>query len=86
MGYNAWLNMHKCPFVIRHNLTSKAVGRDINMPSIIIAKWMLPVHTAHAHSGYDVTSVSYALYINSSEVIGPLKEQSISTSGNLAKQ
>ena len=25
-GYNAWLNMHKCPFIIKHSLTSKAVG------------------------------------------------------------
>ena len=38
-GYNAWLNMHRCPLVIRHNLTSKAVGNAMNMPSIIVAKY-----------------------------------------------
>ena len=38
-GYNAWSNMHRCPWVTRHNLTSKAVSKDMNMPSIIVAKY-----------------------------------------------
>ena len=31
--------MHKCPFVIKHSLTSKAVGNVINIPSITVAKY-----------------------------------------------
>ena len=31
--------MHKCPFVIKHSLTSKAVGNVINIPSIMVAKY-----------------------------------------------
>ena len=53
--------LQRCPLVTRHNFISKAVGKDMNMPSIIVAKyWAFQIHIAHAHSGSDVTWVDYA--------------------------
>ena len=65
---------NKCPFIIKHNLTSKAVGNDITcLPSLLLSKILL-VHIGHAHSGLDVTWVSYVLYIDSYKVTCQLME------------
>ena len=32
-GYKAQLNIQRCPFVTKHSLISRAVGKDMNMPS-----------------------------------------------------
>ena len=85
-GYNAWSNMHRCPLVTRHNLISKAVGKDINIPSSIVAKYGLPIHIVHAHSGLDVTWVDFVPCIGSYVRIDPLKVQSELAYGNPATQ
>ena len=76
--YNAWSNMHRCLLVTRHNLISRAVGKDINMPSIIVAKF--------GPSRLDDTWVDYVLCKGSYIRIDLLKVQSGLASDNHAAQ
>ena len=46
--------MHRCPLVTRHSLTSIAVGKVMNMLSIIIVNMGLPPHIVHAFVMSDV--------------------------------
>ena len=57
--------MHRCPLVTRHNLTSKAVGKDIKCHASLLPNMYPLIHIAHAYSRLDVTWVDYVLCIGS---------------------
>ena len=86
MGYNAWSNMHRCPFVTRHNLTSKAVGKDMNMPSIIVAKYVPSNSYCACTFRVGCNIGSYRLYTGSCVVIDPLGVQLVLALGSLVVQ